>query len=361
MKQVLVVEDNVDVAQYICDIFEINGYHVRVAYDGSAGWDEIQYELPDVVVSDVDMPEIDGYQLLELVRNNSITETLPFILLTARTERDNIRLGMNLGADDYVTKPFAAKEILRSVETMLGKQEKIQKKQETTLRLLRKNISYSLPHELRTPLQAIIGFANLLQMDYADMDRDSIKMMADTIFDSGMRLQHLAENMLAYAQIELISSDPKQQEQLRNNILRDPVKKITACAEKVATRYERINDLNLELDDKVLRITADNLYHIVAEIIDNAFKFSDSGSPVTVVTQAYEEYYEIVVTDCGRGMNPEQIQLIGAYMQFDRVLYEQQGMGMGLIIAKRLVELHLGTFSIESKLGRGTQITIRLP
>ena len=206
MKQVLIVEDNMDVAQYICDIFEINGYGVRVAYDGLAGWEEIQHQLPDVVISDVDMPELDGYQLLDRVRHDNGTETLPFILLTARTERDNIRHGMNLGADDYVTKPFSAKEILKSVETMIGKQEKYLKKQETTLRLLRKNITHSLPHELRTPLQSIIGYANLMQMDYESMERNDIKMMADMIFDSGIRLQHLAENMLTYAQIEIIAS-----------------------------------------------------------------------------------------------------------------------------------------------------------
>ncbi len=361
MKQVLIVEDNMDVAQYICDIFEINGYGVRVAYDGLTGWEEIQHQLPDVVISDVDMPELDGYQLLDRVRHDNGTETLPFILLTARTERDNIRHGMNLGADDYVTKPFSANEILKSVETMIGKQEKYIKKQETTMRLLRKNITHSLPHELRTPLQSIIGYANLMQMDYDSMERDNIKMMADMIFDSGMRLQRLAENMLTYAQIEIIASNPEQQEQLRNNILRDPAQKIEDCINKVATQHKRLDDVTIDLDEQVLRITADNLNRIIHELVDNAFKFSQAGSPVNISATVYDEHYEIVISDYGRGMTAEQINLIGAYMQFDRVLYEQQGMGMGLNIAKRLVELHLGTVSIRSRPDDGTQVIVQIP
>ena len=208
MKTILVVEDNIEVAQYVCDIFEVNGYHVRVALNGVEGWEEIQHDMPDIVVSDLDMPEMDGYELLSHVRNDAITETLPFILLTARTERENVRQGMTMGADDYVTKPFSAKEILMSVETMLGKQEKHKKREDTTLRLLRRNITHSLPHELRTPLQSILGYSNLLQMTYDEVQPDQIKMYADMMFDSGMRLQRLAENMLALAQIEIIGSDP---------------------------------------------------------------------------------------------------------------------------------------------------------
>jgi len=361
MKTVLVVEDNVEVAQYICDIFDVAGYGVKVAYDGVEGWREILHQQPDIVVSDVDMPEMDGYELLTLVRQTTATETLPFIMLTARAERDNMRQGMTLGADDYVTKPFAANEILSSVETMLGKQEKHKKKQETTLRLLRKNITHSLPHELRTPLQSILGYSNLMQMDYQNIKPDDVKMMADMIFDSGMRLQRLAENMLAYAQIELIASSKEQQEQLRNNILRDPANIIEKTAEKIAEQYNRLQDMTLDLDHKVLRISSENLTKIIEEVLDNAFKFSECESPVIVRTAALESHYVISIVDSGRGMTRKQIDMVGAYMQFDRVVYEQQGMGMGLIIAKRLAELHGGHLTIDSQPDHGTEVVIELP
>ena len=155
--------------------------------------------------------------------------------------------------------------------------------------------------------------------------------------------------------------NPEQQEQLRNNILRDPAQKIEDCINQVATQHKRLDDVTIDLDEQVLRITADNLNRIIHELVDNAFKFSQAGSPVNISATAHDEHYEIVISDYGRGMTTEQINLIGAYMQFDRVLYEQQGMGMGLNIAKRLVELHLGTVFIRSRPNDGTQVIVQIP
>ena len=117
----------------------------------------------------------------------------------------------------------------------------------------------------------------------------------------------------------------------------------------------------MKLDHSVLRISSENLTRILTELLDNAFKFSKDGSEVTLCCQAKDDRFIIQIEDNGRGMSPEQLQLIGAYMQFDRVVYEQQGMGMGLTIAKRLVELHDGDFTIRSRQDAGTTVRIELP
>lgn len=358
MRRVLLVEDNVEVAQYIGDIFEISGYHVRIAYDGNEGWEEIQHHMPDVVVSDVNMPGMDGYELLNRIRHYNATETLPCILLTARAERENIRQGMTSGADDYITKPFSAKEIVESVEAVLQKQARLVQKQETTLKLLRKNISYALPHELRTPLQGILGYANLMQMDYNNMQGEQIKRMSGAILKSGNRLQRVLENALAYAQLEVIATDPQQQKQLRNNILPRPATVIEDTTVNIAAKHSRLGDLQLDLDERAIRISVENFQRIIEELVDNAFKFSKPGQPVTIRACVRDTQYIIDITDHGRGMSAEEVNRIGAYMQFDRVLYEQQGLGMGLTIAQRLVELHAGDFEIDSMPKQGTAIRI---
>lgn len=360
MKTVLVVEDNVGVAEYIRDIFEVRGYAVRVAHDGEDGWQELQEEIPDVIISDLEMPELNGFELLQRVRDYKPTETLPFIMLTARSERENIRHGMNSGADDYLTKPFAANEILASVETMLGKHAKHQEKKRKTLDILRKNITYALPHELRTPLQSVLGYANMMQMDSEVLTPEQISMMADMIFKAGMRLQRMTENALTYAQIEIISSDPEQKAQLRNHILHDPANVIEKTAENVAEEYDRLGDLQLYFDHQVIQMSSENLECIIRELLSNAFKFSDAGTPVEIHTNVSDTHYNIEICDQGRGMDLEQIHLIGPYMQFDRIIYEQQGMGMGLTIAKRLVELHEGVFKINSRPNEGTCILVQL-
>ena len=295
---------------------------------------------------------------LKHVRGSYTTETIPFIFLTARSEREELRQGMILGADDFVTKPFSAKEIVQSVESVLNKHTKINEKHESTITILRKNISYALPHELRTPLQSILGYSELMALDYDTLTPEDIAMMSKMVFKAGSRLQRLAENTLAYAQIELISSDPIQQRQLRNNILPDTADVIDLSATTIAQKYDRIDDLKLQLANKVLRISNENMTRIIEELIDNAFKFSDESTTVTVKSMDCDTSYKILIQDNGRGMSADHIDQIGAYMQFDRLLYEQQGSGLGLIIAKRLVELHKGTFHIRSKPNDGTLITI---
>lgn len=361
MKSVLVVDDNVALTGTVREIFEHVGYHVNVVYDGVEGWRQIQHDVPDIIIADINMPEMDGFEFLELVRNYKPTETTPFIFMTARTEREFLRKGMELGADDFVPKPFSAVEIIASVETTLRKREKIDIEHEKTLSQLRRNITYTLPHELRTPLQTITGYAYLMEMDYEAITSDEIKTMSGEIRQASKRLERLIENTLAYAQIELIASDPIQQEQLRKTTLSDTAETIELNAEQMATKWDRTHDLHLQIENHELPISADNLCRIIQELVDNAFKFSEDNTAVIVEATTYHDDYVISVQDQGRGMSSKQIKQIGAYMQFDRVLHEQQGSGLGLAIAKRLVELHLGTMNIDSLPDAGTMITIKIP
>lgn len=360
MQKILIVEDNPSVAHSIYDIFETMGYDVRLAHEGGAGWQHVQSDIPDVIISDIEMPGMDGYEFLRQIRACDKTQTTPFIFLTARAERDHMRHGMTLGADDFITKPFTAKDIVASVESVLNKHQKINNKHQTTLSLLRKNISYTLPHELRTPLMAIMGYAELLGMDADTLSRQEIKLMSDMIIKGGQRLQRLIENTVAFAQLEIIAFDEKGQEQLRNHLLPNVGSHIRVCAEELAEKWQRSNDLRLKLEDGVIRMSVENLKRIMEELVDNAFKFSDRSSPITIRTMQRDDCYMIVVHDKGRGMSREQLENIGPYIQFERALYEQQGAGLGLAIAKRLVELHQGAFHIRSMPGEGTLVTIKL-
>lgn len=359
MTKILVVEDDASLAQSIADIFEVVGYEVQLAYSGHDGLQKIQADTFDIIVSDIQMPGMNGYEFLQAVRNQKATETMPFVFLTAQSEREHLRQGMVLGADDFVPKPFSVKELVESVEATLNKYQKIYAKHESTISSLRNNITYALPHELRTPLQSILGFAELMNMDYQHLSPNEIEMMSAMILKSGVRLQRTVENTLAYAQIEMVSSDPEKQRLLRNNILPDTVCVIEDSIATIAEKWDRKADIRLQLENQVLRISKENLSRIIEELVDNALKFSDDATPVTIKTINNENNYKILIHDKGRGMSPDQIKQVGAYMQFERVLYEQQGSGLGLTIAKRLVELHNGSFHIRSIQGEGTLITIK--
>src|SRR6188474_2463150 len=120
-KKILIIEDNVEVRENTSEILELAGYNVVTAPDGKVGVDLAQKEHPDLVICDIMMPELDGYGVLHILNKNAETAAIPFIFLTAKTEKTDIRKGMNLGADDYLTKPFDDTDLLNAIEARLRK------------------------------------------------------------------------------------------------------------------------------------------------------------------------------------------------------------------------------------------------
>jgi signal transduction histidine kinase len=308
------------------------------------------------------MPELDGYGVLERLRQEPATKTTPFIFLTARTDRSDIRQGMDLGAEDYLTKPFAATELLATVRTQLKKRVTLEEISEQRLENLRDSIILSLPHELRTPLTSILGFSDILVTDAYIMEPSRIAELAQYINNAALRLYRLIENYLFYAQLEILLTNTARIEAVRRVHTSDPGVFIQDQALQKAQQVGREADLLIgELDTATITIAEEYVKKIVEELVDNALKFSEAGTTVHVSARADSNVYVICVTDQGRGMTPAQIARIGAYMQFDRHVFEQQGSGLGLIITRRLVELHGGVLTIESVLNRQTAVYVTLP
>ncbi len=361
MENILVIEDDPAIREGIGDFLKMEGFAVRTAKNGKVGLQLAEEQTPTLIICDIRMPIVDGYDVLRVLRNDQKTVTTPFIFLTANDGRENQRLGMELGADDFITKPFTPDELLAAVDTQLRKRQVISQKYEYTLSLLRQNIIYALPHELRTPLTLIMAYADMLIEDADIIKPDDLQKWADTILRASQRLHRTMENYLVYVQLELVASDKKALVELRNHITADAAEVIKKAAGQVATEMGRPEDLRLDLTKLALQIAEDDLEKIVAEIAGNAFKFSEVGKKVKIKSVREGNAYSLIIEDKGRGMTREQIDNIGAYMQFERALYEQQGLGLGLAIARRLVELHLGTFQVESNPGEGTTMTIRFP
>jgi two-component system sensor histidine kinase/response regulator len=171
----------------------------------------------------------------------------------------------------------------------------------------------------------------------------------------------LIENFLMYAQLELLNSDPQYlQTLLRKNTPR-PAALIEQDAREQADLARRPNDLKLELAEAPLPISDEYLSKVVEELVQNAFKFSSANTPVVVKLVEADNTVTLSVSDTGRGFATEHINKVGAYMQFDRKLHEQQGLGLGLTIVRRLSEIHGGTLTIQSEKGTGTLVSIKFP
>src|SRR5208337_4427196 len=185
--------------------------------------------------------------------------------------------------------------------------------------------------------------------------------MGQVIHDSGKRLERLIENFLIFAQLELLGADAQKVSALRHQQTRSPAKLIAERARNVAASAKRPGDLDLQLADRPLPISEDYLGKIVEELVQNAFKFSRPGGRVGIALTETPESFVFSVSDQGRGFTPEHLTKIGVFMQFDRKMHEQQGLGLGLSIAKRMTELHGGTLTIQSEPGVASKVTVKLP
>jgi signal transduction histidine kinase len=272
-----------------------------------------------------------------------------------------MRHGMELGADDYLPKPFKVDELYATVDARLRKVQTVRAEAEKKLSQLRKQITLMLPHEMRTPLNGIISNAELLATAADSLGPGEIAEMGREISQSGFRLERLIENFLVYAQIQIVATDPQNIASLRAARTSLPAQLIRDTAGELADRCGRKNELVFDGSDQPIAITEEYFKKIVSELVQNAFKFSDAGSPVCVSLLAVGDEMEFIVRDAGRGFSPEQIQRIDAYMQFDRKMQDVEGMGLGLAIAKKLTELHDGTLNIESIPGYGSTVIVRLP
>ncbi|MDD1414476.1 response regulator [Dolichospermum sp. ST_con] len=362
MKTILIIEDEVQIRNNLREILHLSDFDTLVAENGLQGLELAKDKHPDLIICDLMMPDLDGYGVLTQLRQHSDTATIPVIFLTAKSEWLDLRKGMELGADDYLTKPFNSTQLLQAIITRLSKKAIFEQKTQEKMDDLRSSITHALPHEINTPLNHIMGMSNLLIKNYGELDQAEMLEMLQHINKAGQRLHELTVNFIMYADLELLASNPEKVAALRNNGVKTFVTSIVEnVALNIAKEANREADLTIDISDGIVKISPKKIAKITEEIIENAFKFSLPNTAVNIVGNSNNNAFHLYVIDHGRGMTQEQINNVGAYVQFERKMYEQQGSGLGLLIAKRLVELHGGEFSIESIYEKQTIMKIVLP
>ena len=362
MSKILVIDDESWLREMIRLALEQQGYEVLEAADSMEGAAKAREQLPDLILCDVNMGRADaGYTTLAKLREDAATAAIPFILMTGMADSAGMRHAMELGADDYLPKPFKVEELYAALNARLRKVQTVRQDAERKLSTLRTQISFMLPHEMRTPLNGIISNAELLATSAATLGTDVIAEMGQEISKSGQRLERLIENFLFYARLEIVATDPESVISLRSAKVLEPTAAVRAAAAAQAETLGRSNDLVFELAEVPLPMAEEYFKKIIGELVQNSLKFSEPGSVVCVSLRPMGEEVELSVQDHGRGLSMEHIQRIDAYVQFERKMKDEQGLGLGLAIAKKLVELHGGRLVITSGNGSGTTVVVKLP
>ena len=340
--KVLVIEDDARWRTLVELSLEADGHIVLTAADGLAGL-ALASEKPDVILCDVEMPRLNGYAVLEALRQQPELRAIPFIFLTARSARSDQRKGMVLGADDYITKPFEPRELIESIKGVLAKRETLSERLKHYTDEYHREMAAPWAHELLTPLNGILGIAAMIESEAGSIPPADLRDLARSISQSARRQQNLARKLLQYFQLE----------QLREANWSDPGAAMEAAAGiedeiiGVAERMERSADLRFTCLPAAVRITPAWLRAAVSELVENGLKFSAPGSQVTVTSRIVDGLYRIEVTDRGSGMTPTEIDSIAAFRQFDRNKHEQQGLGLGLAIVTHVAALHHAPLVLE--------------
>ncbi|MEW6566882.1 MAG: response regulator [Chloroflexota bacterium] len=361
---ILVVEDNPAMLAGIQDLLEMAGYRVLVASDAAAGLCLLEDHHPDLILSDIMMPEVDGYQFYEKVRQRREWTDIPFIFLTARGEKTDVRRGKELGADDYITKPFEEEDLLAAVRGKLARWEALKQENEQRLETLKRAILRTLSHEFRTPLTYVINYTEMLDQEGGDLSPEEFRKFMQGIRRGADRLHRLVLDFITLVEIE--AGEAERVYLLR----RRPIGGLGPWLRTVARGFEaaaqqRGLELVLQVPDDLPTVMADEVFLVdaIGRLLENAVKFSRTTSrQIWLRAGASADWVWIEVEDQGVGIRQQEIaSLFDLFHQINRQKQEQQGTGSGLAICKGLVELHGGTVGVRSQAGVGSTFRIELP
>lgn len=359
----MVIDDAEFILESTSTLLKLEGYEVYTVSDGLAGVEAARDKRPDLILCDISMPKLDGYGVLERVRSDPELATTPFVFLTAFTEKSNMRAGMERGADDFIVKPYTRDELIAAINAQWSKHSRIEKKMMEKVEEVGRNVTYALPHEFRTALNEVIGSAKYLSSAADSISPSDVKELSGDIVDGAKRLQKITENFLIFVRIESFASNPNKRAQLRTFRTAEAAAMVIDIAALVSEKFDRSTDLVYpeDFDSVSVEISTESFHKIIDEITDNAFRFSEPGTKVELSFERKGDFLYVSIKDHGRGMSEEQISSIAALAQFERTIYEQQGVGLGLVITKRLVELHDGAFEIIGEDKVGTVVKFSLP
>ena len=350
--RILVADDNADMREYVRRLLA-RDYEVETVGDGEEALARIRERTPDLVLTDVMMPRLDGFALLAAIRGDERLRTLPVVVLSARAGEEARIEGLAAGASDYLVKPFHARELKARIGSQL---ELARLRLETDRR--KDEFLATLAHELRTPLAPIRNSLSLLRMTGAAAR-------------APLRVVEMMERQVAVL-VRLVDDLMEISRITRGKIelRREPVALATVVASAVETSMPWIeaagHRLSLELPDEPLVLDADpvRIAQVLANLLNNAAKYTEHGGAITLAAARDGAFARITVRDTGAGISAEALpRVFDLFVQAERTYDRAQGgLGIGLTLVKNLVDLHGGAVEARSDgAGKGSEFVVRLP
>ncbi len=355
---ILVLDDNPENLKVIGNILEENNFEPAVFLNSQRAMASLLEEKPELILLDIMMPDIDGYQFCRKIKNDPSLSHIPVIFLTAKTEPLDIVKGFEAGGVDYVTKPFNSAELLARVRTHL--ELKFTREGLQALNHTKDKFFSIIAHDLRNPLQCLLLAADLLQNDYERFDDSKRKEFIRTFYDNSLLLSTLLENLLNWAQSQTGSIAIKP----------GKIDVQTLIDESIALLSESAHKKNITLSScatpgTTIYADPNMLRSVLRNLVSNAIKFTHPSGSVTITTQSLPDSHQIkiTVTDTGIGINPQALtDLFRLDLRKNTPgTANEKGTGLGLLLCQEFVKKNNGTIHVTSQPGQGTSFTITLP
>lgn len=381
---ILIVDDNPRNLQLMSSLLKEHGYKLFVTNSGENALVFLEQTIPDLILLDIMMPGMSGFEVCRRIKGNSRLKSVPVIFLTAKNEVEDVVEGFEAGAVDYVTKPFNSREVLVRISTHLQLQQASRKlaEQNRELEVLNDSMQVSraiieedkkhleqlnkeknrffsiIAHDLRSPISGLLGLSEIIRTQAGNISQEELKEYAGLLYDASSEVYNLLENLLDWSrtQMNVMSYSPEK-------FLLKPA--INEALKALRQEWEKKNQqLSVECSDDLELVADLNMIKtVVRNLTSNAVKFTPPGGKISIVASSSPDGQIIIsVSDNGIGMSEEMLQdIFSLNLKASREgTGGEKSTGLGLLICKDFVERHGGTLSAESREGSGSTFTIKL-
>lgn len=363
---ILIVDDTPFNLNVLMNFLEAAGYRVLIATDGESAVEQAEYALPDIILLDVMMPGIDGFETCRRLKRVEATQKIPVIFMTALTDTSDKVRGFEAGAVDYITKPLQQEEVIARVNTHLElarRQQRIEQLMEQD-RIQYENLSYmkdqllsTASHELKNPLASIMLSIDILRRSMGTENAHVVERL-NLIQHSALYMRDLIANLLDIAKLEMHIEMRKVEVSL-NQIIRDGLSRQTSFASEQGVALVT----QLSEKDIVVHCEPFQIDQVMQNLLSNAIKYSPLGGRIEISTSSDNTHGYVEISDEGLGIPQKDIPRI--FEKFYRVETSEHraitGTGLGLSIVREIIRQHDGEIEVRSREGEGTTFRFSLP
>ncbi|MDM8520842.1 hybrid sensor histidine kinase/response regulator [Anaerolineales bacterium HSG6] len=372
---ILIIDDSPTNLGVLADYLEDYDFDILVAEDGESGLDKAQYALPDLILLDVMMPGMDGFEACRHLKKDERTKDIPVIFMTALAETEHKVKGFASGAVDYVTKPLHQEEVLARIHTHLKISDLTNNLQAANQELSKLNADKDkfmsiMAHDLKGPFLPLLGMSELLPRLIEVDAYDKVQEMSFGIHRAAQNVYNLLENLLQWSRLQMGRMDYKPEKVNLTEIISRNTQLLEEGAfyKKITLKSHLYRPIYVFVDEYMLDTTVRNL-------MSNALKFTPSGGHVTILTTLIEndhqsetngveqDFIELSVIDTGVGINEKDMKKLFRLDEHHTTMgtASEQGTGLGLIMCQEMIRQNGGDISVESKVGKGTTFKITIP